>query len=421
VSADFDWDAVWTNVHLATIDQATGSADGYGSIHDGALAVRDGRIAWVGSRRDLPPGWRAETEHDTRGAWLTPGLIDCHTHLVHAGNRADEFEMRLAGASYEDIAKAGGGIASTVRATRAAGEDELIAQSAVRLKRLIAEGVTTVEIKSGYGLDTANELKMLRAARRLATTCDVEVRTTFLGAHALPPQFSGRADQYIALVCDEMLPAAAAAKLADAVDAFCERIAFTPEQTARVFDAAKKHRLPVKLHADQLSDQGGGRLAAEYRGLSADHLEYASAESVQAMAEAGTTAVVLPGAFYFLPETRLPPIASLRQHGVPIAIATDCNPGTSPCTSLLLMLNMACILFGFTPAEALAAVTRNAAKALGIENKVGTLALGQRADFALWDIASPVELAYAFGANPCVGRVVRGIADAAPADAQAKR
>ena len=412
MSADLGWDAVWTNVHLATIDQAIDGVDGYGSIRDGALAVRNGRIAWVGPRRDLPPGWRAETEHDGRAAWLTPGLIDCHTHLVHAGNRADEFEMRLAGASYEEIARAGGGIASTVRATRAAGEDELVAQSAARLRRLIAEGVTTVEIKSGYGLDTANELKMLRAARRLATACGVEVSTTLLGAHALPPEFIGRADEYIALVCDEMLPAAADAKLADAVDAFCERIAFTPAQTARVFDAAKKYRLPVKLHADQLSDQGGGRLAAEYRALSADHLEYASIESVRAMAEAGTAAVVLPGAFYFLRETRLPPIASLRRHGVPIAIATDCNPGTSPCTSLLLILNMACTLFGLTPTEALAGVTRNAAKALGVQSEVGRLALGQRADFALWDIASPAELACAFGANPCVGRVVRGIADA---------
>jgi imidazolonepropionase len=413
VSADLGWDAVWINVHLATIDPAIGSADGCGSIRDGALAVRGGRIAWVGARRDLPSGWRAQTERDGQGAWLTPGLIDCHTHLVYAGDRADEFEMRLAGASYEDIARAGGGIASTVRATRAATEDELVAQSAVRLRRLIAEGVTTVEIKSGYGLDTANELKMLRAARRLATACGIEVRTTFLGAHALPPEFAGRADEYIALVCDQMLPAAADAKLADAVDAFCERIAFTPAQTARVFEAAKRHRLPVKLHADQLSDQGGGRLAAEYRALSADHLEFASAASVKALADAGTVAVVLPGAFYFLRETRLPPIASLREHGVPIAIATDCNPGTSPCTSLLLMLNMACTLFGLTPAEALAGATRNAARALGVGSEVGRLAPGRRADFALWDIARPAELAYAFGANPCVGRVVRGREDSA--------
>lgn len=403
-----NWDALWINVHLATIDEAV-SADGYGTIRDGALAVRDGRIDWVGPRRDLPSGRRAEIEHDGRGGWMTPGLIDCHTHLVHAGNRADEFEMRLAGVSYEQIADAGGGIASTVRATRAVSEDELVAQGARRLQRLTAEGVTTVEIKSGYGLDTANELKMLRAARRLSKTCGVEVKTTFLGAHALPPEFSGRADQYIELVCAEMLPAVADAKLADAVDAFCERIGFTPAQTARVFDAAKARRLPVKLHADQLSDLGGGRLAADYRCLSADHLEFASADSVRAMAHAGTAAVLLPGAFYFIRETQLPPIASFRQHKVAMAIATDCNPGTSPCTSLLLMLNMACTFFSLTPAEALAGVTRNAAYALGIAGEVGRLTPGLRADLALWDIARPGDLAYAFGANPCVGRVTRGI------------
>lgn len=415
MSATIRWDAVWTNVHLATLAGTAGAVDGYGTIRDGALAIDDGRIAWVGARRDLPARWRAETEHDGHNGWLTPGLIDCHTHLVYAGNRADEFELRLAGASYEDIAKAGGGIASSVRATRAAGEDELVAQAAVRLRQLVAEGVTTVEIKSGYGLDTANELKMLRAARRLAEACGVEVKTTFLGAHALPPEFAGRADDYIALVCEEMLPAVADAKLADAVDAFCERIGFTPAQTARVFDAAGKLRLPVKLHADQLSDLGGGRLAAEYRGLSADHLEHTSEASVRAMAEAGVAAVLLPGAFYFLRETQLPPIASLRRHGVPIAIATDCNPGTSPCTSLLLMLNMACTLFGLTPSEALAGVTRNAAKALGIGSEVGRLAPGQRADLALWEIAGPAELAYAFGANPLVARVARGVAHAPPA------
>jgi len=405
------WDALWINVHLATIDEATGLADGYGTIRDGALAMDDGRIAWVGPRRDLPSGWRAEIEHDGKGGWLTPGLIDCHTHLVHAGNRADEFELRLAGASYEDIAKAGGGIASTVRATRAASEDELAAQSAVRLRRLIAEGVTTVEIKSGYGLDTASELKMLRAARRLAQICGVGIETTLLGAHAIPPEFAGRPDDYIALVCEEMLPAVAGAQLADAVDAFCERIGFSPAQTTRVFESAKAHRLPVKLHADQLSDLGGGRLAAEYRALSADHLEHASESSVRAMAEAGTAAVLLPGAFYFLRETRLPPITSLRQHKVPIAIATDCNPGTSPCTSLLLMLNMACTLFRLTPAEALAGVTRNAARALGLAGEIGRLAPGQRADLALWDIARPADLAYAFGANPCIGRFMHGIRD----------
>jgi len=408
VTSGRDWDALWINVHLATIDEAV-SADGYGTIRDGALAVRDGRVDWVGPRRDLPSGRSAEIEHDGRGAWMTPGLIDCHTHLVHAGNRADEFEMRLAGVSYEQIAEAGGGIASTVRATRAVSEDELVTQGAKRLRHLSAEGVTTVEIKSGYGLDTANELKMLRAARRLSQTCGVEVKTTFLGAHALPPEFSGRPDQYIEHVCAEMLPAVALAELADAVDAFCERIGFTPAQTARVFDAAKAHRLPVKLHADQLSDLGGGRLAADYRCLSADHLEFASADSVRAMARAATVAVLLPGAFYFTRETQLPPIASFRQHKVPMAIATDCNPGTSPCTSLLLMLNMACTCFGLTPAEALAGVTRNAAFALGIGREVGRLAPGLRADLALWDISRPGDLAYAFGANPCVGRVTRGI------------
>jgi imidazolonepropionase len=408
VNIDPVWDALWINVHLATMDEAAGAADGYGTIRDGALAVRDGRIAWVGPRCDLPSGWRAGTEHDGQGAWLMPGLIDCHTHLVYAGNRADEFEMRLAGTSYEKIAKDGGGIASTVRATRAASEDDLVAEGAVRLRRLVAEGVTTVEIKSGYGLDTANELKMLRAARRLGEACGVCVKTTFLGAHALPPEFSGRADDYVALVCDEMLPAVAAANLADAVDAFCESIGFTAAQTARVFDAARRHGLPVKLHADQLSDLGSAQLAAKYGALSADHLEYTSVDSVRAMAEAGTTAVLLPGAFYFLREAQQPPIEMLRRHRVPMAIATDCNPGTSPCTSLLLILNMACTLFGLTPEEALAGATRNAAKALGAEHEMGRLAPGLFADLALWNISRPAELAYAFGANPCVGRIARG-------------
>ncbi len=408
MSIDPTWDALWVNVHLATMDEATVAGDGYGTIRDGALAVRDGRIAWVGARADLPSGWRAGTEHDGRRAWLTPGLIDCHTHLVYAGNRSDEFEMRLGGASYEEIAKAGGGIASTVRATRAASEAELMVESAPRMRRLVSEGITTMEIKSGYGLDTANELKILYAARHLGKDCGVDVKTTFLGAHALPPEFLGRPDDYIDLVCDEMLPAAADARLADAVDAFCESIGFTPAQTVRVFDAARRHGLPVKLHADQLSDLGGARLAASYRAISADHLEHASADSVRAMAGAGTTAVLLPGAFYYLREVKLPPIAALRQHGVPMAIATDCNPGTSPCTSMLLMLNMACTLFRLTPAEALAGATRNAAKALGMENEGGRLSTGQRANLALWDISRPSELAYAFGANPCVGRVMHG-------------
>jgi imidazolonepropionase len=400
-----NWDAIWLNVDLATMDEG---GDGYGTILDGALAVNDGRIAWVGQRADLPQGWKAAIEHDAKRAWLTPGLIDCHTHLVYAGNRANEFEMRLAGARYQDIAKAGGGIAATVRSTRAASEDELVAQAAPRLRHLIAEGVTTIEIKSGYGLDTATEVKLLRAARRLGREQRVAVRTTFLAAHTVPPEYAGRAEDYVALVCDEMLPAVAAAGLADAVDAFCEGIAFTPAQTERVFAAALRHGLPVKLHADQLSDLGGAALVAKHRGLSADHLEYTSEASLHAMAAAGTTAVLLPGAFYFLRETRQPPIAALRRHAIPMAVATDCNPGTSPCTSLLLMLNMACTLFRLTPAEALAGVTRNAARALGLGQQTGRLAAGMRADLALWDVAQPAELAYVFGANPCVGRVVGG-------------
>ena len=402
-----NWDSLWLNVNLATICDGD-EGDEYGAIRDGAIAAADGRIAWVGARSALPKDYGAAIEHDGNGAWLTPGLIDCHTHLVHGGNRADEFEARLGGASYEDIARAGGGILSTVRATRAASEDELVQSGAHRLRHLLAEGVTTIEIKSGYGLDTANELKMLRAARRLGWEYCVGVQTTFLGAHALPAEYAGRADDYITLVCDEMLPAVAREGLADAVDAFCERIAFTPEQTARVFAAARKHGLPVKLHADQLSDSGGAALVASYGGLSADHVEYSSEKSIAAMATADTTAVLLPGAFYFLRETRVPPVETLRRHGIPMALATDCNPGSSPCTSLLLMLNMACTLFRLTPAEALAGVSRHAARALGLQQDRGRLAPGLRADFALWQVAQPAELAYAFGANPCVGRVVGG-------------
>jgi imidazolonepropionase len=396
-------DQVWLNLHLATM-----AGEGYGEIRDGAVAVRDGRIAWVGSRAALPSEWTKAETHDGHGGWLTPGLIDCHTHLVHAGDRADEFERRLQGATYEEIARAGGGIASTVRATRAASENELHVQSAKRLRQLMAEGVTTVEIKSGYGLDTANERKLLRVARALTADHRVSVRTTLLAAHARPPEFAGRADDYIELVCSEMLPAIAAAGLADAVDAFCEGIAFTPAQTARVFDAAKALGLPVKLHADQLSDLGGAALAARHGALSADHLEYSSEASVVAMAAAGTVAVLLPGAFYFLRETQRPPIEALRRHRVPMAIATDCNPGSSPCTSPLLMLNMACTLFRLTPAEALAGMTRVAAQALGLQHEVGQIRPGLRADFALWDIVRPAELAYAFGANPLRVRVQGG-------------
>jgi len=403
------WDAIWLNARLATMHAAAGG-EAYGSVEDGAVASRDGHIVWVGARADLPSGWRADLEHDCRGNWLTPGLIDCHTHLVYAGNRAAEFEQRLQGASYAAIAQAGGGIVSTVRATRAASDEELLLQSSKRLRALVAEGVTTVEIKSGYGLDTANELRILRVARQLATRCAVEVRTTFLGAHALPPEYAGRADDYVSLVCEEMLPAVHAAGLADAVDAFCEGIGFSVAQTARVFERARSLSLPVKLHADQLSDLGGAQLAASYHALSADHLEYSSPASVAAMARAGTVAVLLPGAFYFLRETRLPPLAELRTQQVPIALASDCNPGTSPCTSLLLILNLACTLFRMTPAEVLAGVTRHAAQALGLQRELGAIAPGLRADLALWDIERPAELAYAFGANPCIGRYVAGTA-----------
>jgi imidazolonepropionase len=398
------WDALWTNARIATM-----RAGRYATIDPGAIAAREGRIAWVGGIRELPgePRVIARSVHDVGGRWVTPGLIDCHTHLVFAGDRAREFELRLQGATYEEIARAGGGIISTVAATRAATEEALEAAAMRRLRALAAEGVTTIEIKSGYGLRTDAELKSLRVARRLGATAPVTVRTTFLGAHAVPPEFKDRAEDYIAGVCDEMLPAVAAAGLADAVDAFCERIAFSPEQTARVFERAAGLGLPVKLHADQLSDRGGAALAARFRALSADHLEYTSEAGVRALAEAGTVAVLLPGAFYFLRETQMPPVAALRAHGVPIAVSTDCNPGSSPMTSILLALNMACTLFRLTPEEALAGVTCHAARALGMAATHGTLEVGKACDLAVWDIGTPAELAYAIGANPCVG-VVRG-------------
>lgn len=397
------FDLLVTGAHLATM---TGEG-AYGAIRDGALGVADGRIAWIGAMRDLPRDARAAEVRDGGKRWLTPGLVDCHTHLVYAGNRAGEFEARLAGATYADIARAGGGINATVRATRAATAEELVVQSGPRLAALAAEGVTTVEIKSGYGLDTRTECKQLAAARSLAAAHGVDVRTTLLAAHALPPEFAGRRGDYLDLVCRETLPAVAAAGLADAVDAFCDTIGFTPAETRRVFEAAHAHGLPVKLHADQLSDQGGAALAAQFRALSADHLEYTNDDGVAALARAGTVAVLLPGAFYALRETRLPPVAALRAQRVPMAVATDCNPGTSPVTSLLLMLNMACTLFGLTPDEALAGATRHAARALGLADR-GTLALGQRADLALWDIAMPAELAYRIGGNPCAGIVRAG-------------
>jgi imidazolonepropionase len=396
------WDVLFTNVHLATM------ADGYGEIRDGAIAVKDGRIAWLGRQADMPAGAAAQTVHDGGGSWLTPGLIDCHTHIVHAGNRSDEFEARLNGATYEDIARAGGGIMSTVRATRAASEDELMRQSLPRVRSLLAEGVTTLEIKSGYGLTLESEANMLRVARRIGRELPVGVATTFLGAHALPPEFAGRADDYITEVCAMIAPLAAEG-LADAVDAFCERIGFSHEQTERVFRAAREHGLPVKLHAEQLSDQRGAELVARYQGLSADHLEHLGEAGISAMAAAGTVAVLLPGAYYFLRDTTPPPVAALRAAGVPMAVATDCNPGTSPMTSLLLAMNMVCTLWRLTPLEALAGCTVHAARALGRDRQIGSLEVGKRADFALWRIARPADLSYAIGLNPCCGVVNGGV------------
>ena len=394
------WQALWINANLATMEAGGGL---YGGLEEGALGIDEGRLSWVGRMSDLPgrPEALAAEVHDAGARWITPGLIDCHTHLIYGGNRAREFEMRLEGASYEEIARAGGGIVSTVKATRETSEKSLVAIAARRLKNFLAEGVTVIEIKSGYGLDLETELKMLRAARALGKTHPIAVETTFLGAHTLPPEFEGRADDYIDFVCEEVMSAAAEQGLADAVDAFCEGIAFSPEQTARVFDKAVALSLPIKLHADQLSDLGGAALAARYGARSADHLEYTSEEGVKAMAAAGTVAVLLPGAYYFLRETNLPPIASFREQGVQMALATDCNPGSSPAQSLLLMMNMGCTLFRMTPEEALAGVTRNAAQALGMTATHGTLTEGKAADFVLWDIESPADLAYRIGANPC--------------------
>ena len=397
---------LWTNCRAATLQ--AGAPQPYGLIDDAALVVDGQTLAWVGPRTALPAAVLAKCalQHDAGGALVTPGLIDCHTHLVYGGDRAHEFELRLNGASYEDIAQAGGGIASTVQATRAASTAELTAQSTVRLQRLIAEGVTTLEIKSGYGLALAHERKTLAVARALGQDNAVDIRTTFLGAHAIPAEFAGRTDDYIDAVL-QMLPVLHAEGLVDAVDAFCERIAFSTEQAARVFAAARALGLPVKLHAEQLSDSGGAQLAADFGALSCDHLEWLSSDSAQAMAAAGTVAVLLPGAFYFLRETKLPPVALLRAHQVPMAISTDCNPGSSPCTSLLLMLNMACTLFRLTPEEALAGVTRNAAAALGLPDR-GVLAAGKRADFVSWGVQRPSELGYAFGSNPRLQTVFKG-------------
>ena len=398
------FDKIWLDARLATL--APGRP-GLGIVERGAIAAKDGRIAFAGPAADLPTGWDARHRVALDGRWVMPGLVDCHTHLVYAGERAHEFELRLAGASYEDIARAGGGIVSTVKATRAASEDDLVRASLPRLDRLLAEGVTTIEIKSGYGLDSKTEMRMLRAARRLAQEREVNVVTSFLGAHALPPEANGDKEQYIDEVCS-MIPAIARERLADGVDAFCENIAFSPQQTARVFAAAQEAGLPVKLHADQLSNLHGAKLAAEHGALSADHLEYTDKDGVAAMARSGTVAVLLPGAFYVLREKQVPPVDELRGQRVPMAIATDCNPGTSPITSLLVVINMAATLFRLTVDEAVAGVTREAARALGRLGEIGTLERGKWCDLAIWDIERPAELVYRIGFNPLYRRVWRG-------------
>ena len=400
------WQTLWTNVNLATM---TEGAKGYGAIENGAIAIANGKIAWLGTEAQLPDfDLNTVKVIDGGGTWLTPGLVDCHTHIVYGGNRANEFEMRLEGKSYQEIANAGGGIISTVKATRAASEEVLFKSALKRLKALHQQGVTSIEIKSGYGLDTDNEIKMLKVAKRLGETLPVTVLKTFLGAHALPTEYKDRADEYIDLVCEEMIPKISASKLADAVDVFCEGIGFNLAQTEKVFAAAKAHNLPVKVHAEQLSNLGGTELAAKYQALSSDHIEFLDEAGVKAMKSADMTAVLLPGAFYFLRETQLPPMELLRKHGVSMAIATDANPGSSPINSIQLMLNMACTLFRLTPAEALAGVTCHGAKALGLPGKKGQLAVGYDADIACWDIEQPAELCYQFGVNPLVNLIQAG-------------
>jgi len=399
-------DRIWTNARLATLDPGR---LGLGIVEGGAVAVRDGRILFAGPAAELPSSELTGAETiDCDGRWVTPGLIDCHTHLVHAGNRAREFEMRLAGASYEEIARAGGGIVSSVSSVRSTDEDGLVRESLPRLDALLAEGVTTVEIKSGYGLTVADELKMLSAARKLSEKRDVAIVTTYLGAHATPAEYKGRNGDFLREVVLPGLEAAHAEGLIDAVDGFCEGIAFSPEDMRLVFDAAEKLGLPVKLHADQLSNLHGAALAAEYGALSADHLEYTDEEGAAAMAKAGTVAVLLPGAFYFIRETKKPPVELFRKHGTPMALATDCNPGTSPLTSLLLTMNMGATLFALTVEECIAGITREAAGALGKLDDIGTLQPGKAADLAIWDIAEPAELVYRIGFNPLHSRIRAG-------------
>ena len=395
---------ILTNATIATMAEG-GRA--YGLIEKGAIAIDDGRIAWVGGAAERPAEWHGVEIDDLGGRLVTPALIDCHTHLVFGGNRAKEFEMRLEGATYEEIARAGGGIVSTVKATRALSEEELVEVALPRLDALIAEGVRTIEVKSGYGLTVEDELKMLRAARRLGEIRDVRVRTSYLAAHAVPTEYKGCADAYIDEVVLPGLDIAYVEELADAVDGFCEGIAFLPEQIARVFEKARKLDIPVKLHAEQLSNLGGAALAASYGALSADHLEYLDETGVEAMAKSSTVAVLLPGAFYFLREKQPPPVDALRKAGVPIAIATDCNPGSSPLASLLLVMNMASTLFRLTPEEALAGVTRNAARALRLQDEIGTIEVGKRAELAVWDVKHPAELPYRIGFNP-LNRVIVG-------------
>ena len=398
------YDRVWRHARLATLDPVR---PGIGLMEDAAIASRGGRIAYLGPDADLPADAKTDIEVDCRGRLITPGLVDCHTHIVYGGNRAAEFEQRLAGASYREIAEAGGGIVSTVRATRAASQEALVSAALPRVERLMAEGVTTIEIKSGYGLDRETEGRMLAAARHLGRLRDISVRTTFLGAHALPPEAVGK-DQYIDLLCAETLPSLAGDGLLDAVDAFCETIAFSPEQCGRVFDAARRLGLPVKLHADQLSNGGGARLAAEHGALSADHLEYTDEAGAAAMARSGTVAVLLPGAYYVLREPQAPPVDLFRRHGTAMAVATDCNPGSSPLTSLLLAANMAATLFRLTVDECLAGITREAARALGLQKEIGTLELGKACDLAIWNVERPAELVYMIGFNPLHARIRRG-------------
>ncbi len=400
------YDSLWINAHLATM----AGADEYGVIEKGAVAVRDGRILWVGLAKDIPDEakFNADRVEDLAGVWMTPGLVDCHTHLAYAGNRSNEFEMRLKGADYQAIAKAGGGIISTVRAVRAAADADILKQSKPRLQAMLADGITTLEVKSGYGLDLDNELKLLKVIKQLYAQTPARIVSTFLGAHTIPPEYQGRPDDYVQLIVTSMLPELAQQNLATAVDVFCETIGFNLKQTERIFQAADDKGFSLKLHAEQLSDSKGAVLAARYRALSVDHLEYLDPEDAPALAQSGCVAVLLPGAYYYLNETQKPPIQALRAAGVPMAVSTDANPGTSPVLSIRSMMNMACVLFGLTPAEALAGVTIHAAQALGLQDEIGTLAVGKAADFAVWDISSPVDLAYQLGGNPLQFSVMGG-------------